>query len=109
MPGVDAAAIKTDPNEVVELPPKHIDFDITEVANAAFGARAVDQRVVKKIRIDMGWQFIRKKPSGGEEEEEEPPENPDMDLNCAFYDAKGEEIQARPTPFWACSSAGYMP
>ena len=92
MPGTNGSAIKTDPKEIIDLPPKSIDYDLTEIANSGFGARKVDERVIKKVRVDMGWSFNRKKKTGDDEEEEEA-ENPDMDLNCAFYDAKGEEIQ----------------
>ena len=97
MPGAVGSAIKSDPKEIVELPAKSIDYDLTEIANTGYGARKVEERVIKKVRIDMGWSFIRKKKTGDDEEEEEA-ENPDMDLNCAFYDAKGEEIQVHACP-----------
>uniref|UniRef100_A0A061SGK3 Radial spoke protein 1 n=1 Tax=Tetraselmis sp. GSL018 TaxID=582737 RepID=A0A061SGK3_9CHLO len=107
LPGVDPAAIKWDPEEAVDIPEKAVDFDLEKFACTAYGLRDREERAVKKVRIDIGWSFIRKKkaeaavPAGeGDEDEEDAPEEeeeeeepPDMDLNCSFYDAKGEEIQ----------------
>lgn len=79
----------------MEIPPKAIDYDIMSLANVVYGSRDREERVIKKIRIDLGWSFVKKPPVIGEdgEVEEEEAENPDMDIGCAFYDAKGEEIQ----------------
>mmetsp|Transcript_6111 Transcript_6111/g.17044 ORF Transcript_6111/g.17044 Transcript_6111/m.17044 type:complete len:435 (+) Transcript_6111:166-1470(+) len=89
LPGVEPGAIKSDPSETVEVPEKTIDFDLQGLSNVTFGARQEDPRTIKKVRIDLGWSFIKQKVA----EDEDEPDLPDMDLNCAFYDAKGEEIQ----------------
>jgi len=82
LPGVEVGAIISNPRESVDVPPKIIDCDIEEFANRVYGTREAEDRTLKKIRIDMGWEFM----AGLEEP-------PDMDLNCAFYDAKGTELQ----------------